>query len=147
MSDILLNDGREEDWVTVEGRVLRAKTSDFMLDSAARRTSDGGSRRALVHDSSDGLTVNFNGDYPGGVTINEARLNLRVSEHDALPKNGKIGDLVLTHRLIKMDGIPIGEETALWLCVGVISTISNLGKQSVASWRPVSLGEPIQGTA
>ena len=26
-------------------------------------------RRALVHDTTDGLTVNFNRDYPGGVTI------------------------------------------------------------------------------
>jgi len=44
-----------------------------MLDSVARRkppTVGSGHRRALVHDQSDGLTINFNHDYPGGVTLN-----------------------------------------------------------------------------
>jgi len=39
------------------------------LDSAARRSAARGVRRALVHDQKDGLTINFNGDYPGGVTV------------------------------------------------------------------------------
>jgi len=45
---------------------------DVMVDSASRRTAGSvtGFRRALVHDQKDGLTINFNGDYPGGVTIN-----------------------------------------------------------------------------
>jgi hypothetical protein len=44
--------------------------SDLVLDSSARRKPNGPRfRRALVHDENDGLTVNFAGDYPGGVTV------------------------------------------------------------------------------
>ena len=44
--------------------------SDLVLDSPARRKPNGPRfRRALVHDESDGLTINFAGDYPGGVTV------------------------------------------------------------------------------
>ena len=58
-------------WVTIEGDVLSARTADFILDSPARRGSGGGAnRRALVHDQKDGLTLNFNQDYPGGITLN-----------------------------------------------------------------------------
>jgi len=57
-------------WVTIEGTALRARTPDFMLDSQNRRSGGGGTwRRALVHDQSDGLTINYNSDYPGGVTL------------------------------------------------------------------------------
>jgi hypothetical protein len=41
-----------------------------MLDFPARRIGPNPFRRALVHNQSDGLTVNFNGDYPGGITLN-----------------------------------------------------------------------------
>jgi hypothetical protein len=57
-------------WVVVEGTVLKTTAADLMLDSPARR--GGGPspfRRALVHDFQDGLTINFGGDYPGGVTV------------------------------------------------------------------------------
>jgi len=44
--------------------------SDLVLDSPARRKPNGPRfRRALVHDESDGLTINFAGDYPGGVSV------------------------------------------------------------------------------
>ena len=56
-------------FLVLEGRVVKAVTSDFMLDSPVRRKGGGPFRRALVHDQNDGLTVNFNGDYPGGVTV------------------------------------------------------------------------------
>ena len=50
-------------WAVIEGSVLDAKVSDIILDSPARRGPGGGPfRRALVHDQSDGLTVNFNGE-------------------------------------------------------------------------------------
>ncbi len=54
--------------VQVEGRELFLQTHDIKLDSADRRRGSG-HRRALVHDHQDGLTINYNGDYPGGVTI------------------------------------------------------------------------------
>jgi hypothetical protein len=57
-------------FLVLEGRVVKATAADFMLDSPERRKGGGPHRRALVHDQSDGLTVNFNGDYPGGITLN-----------------------------------------------------------------------------
>lgn len=56
-------------FLVLEGRVVKAVTSDFMLDSPARHKGDKPFRRAMVHDENDGLTVNFNGDYPGGVSL------------------------------------------------------------------------------
>jgi hypothetical protein len=64
-SDITL-DGNA---VIVDSDLIRLNGPDLVLDAAGRRHSPAGSRRALVHDASDGLTVNFGGDYPGGVTI------------------------------------------------------------------------------
>jgi hypothetical protein len=57
-------------WVVVEGGVLKTTAADFMLDSPVRRRAGGSQhRRALVHDAQDGLTINFAGDYRGGVTV------------------------------------------------------------------------------
>jgi hypothetical protein len=69
-TDIKL-DQQGGDWLIVEGRVLKTTASDFMLDSPGRRRAGASSafRRALVHDAQDGLTINFSGDYPGGVTV------------------------------------------------------------------------------
>jgi hypothetical protein len=75
-TDIQL-DAIDGTFVVVDGRVLKATASDFMLDSLERRKSAERSpaklRRALVHDEGDGLTINFAGDYPGGVTINDVK--------------------------------------------------------------------------
>src|SRR5690349_3941337 len=68
-TDIKLDDGNGNQ-VTVVADVLRVESADLMLDYAARRQKPGRFRRALVHDQGDGLTVNFNNDYPGGVTLN-----------------------------------------------------------------------------
>jgi len=68
-TDVKLDQG-DGNHVVIEGNVLKATTSDFMLDSPARRKKPG-LRRALVHDQQDGLTMNYNHDYPGGVTIND----------------------------------------------------------------------------
>src|SRR5262245_37149513 len=68
-TDIKLDQG-DGNWVLVEGAVLKTTAADLMLDSAARRLPGGGPfRRALVHNSQDGLTINFNGDYRAGVTV------------------------------------------------------------------------------
>jgi hypothetical protein len=61
--------GHNGDWVDIESRVTQVKGTDLMLDSSARRTNTTAFRRALVHDFTDGLTVNWNNDYPGGVTL------------------------------------------------------------------------------
>ncbi|GAB3074908.1 MULTISPECIES: hypothetical protein [unclassified Phycicoccus] len=61
------------DWILLEGAVTKSATSDFMLDTAGRRSTNTPYRRALVHDFTDGLTVNWDRDYPGGVTINDTK--------------------------------------------------------------------------
>jgi hypothetical protein len=69
MSDIILDENSEQ--VTVFCNNLNVQGHDLLLDSAARRKPNGPTfRRALVHDENDGLTMNFNDDYPGGVTLN-----------------------------------------------------------------------------
>ena len=69
-TDVIL-DGGDGSFVIVQGRVLKVVGSDLILDSPERRKEHQSSnRRALVHDLRDGLTINFNGDYPGGVTVN-----------------------------------------------------------------------------
>ena len=68
-TDIKL-DQQGGDWLIVEGRVLKTTAHDFMLDSPVRRRGGPSAfRRALVHNDQDGLTINFGGDYPGGVTV------------------------------------------------------------------------------
>ncbi len=68
MSDIVFD---ESEQVTVLCNNLNVQGHDFLLDSAQRRKANGPLfRRALVHDQNDGLTLNFAGDYPGGLTLN-----------------------------------------------------------------------------
>ena len=69
MSDIVF-DSTEK--ITVLCDTMWVNGHDLLLDSHARRKAGnlGGFRRALVHDQGDGLTINFNHDYPGGVTLN-----------------------------------------------------------------------------
>lgn len=68
-------DAEDGSVVLIDARVVKAKASDFILDFPSRRGANArgavGMRRALVHDQHDGLTINFNRDYPGGVTIND----------------------------------------------------------------------------
>jgi hypothetical protein len=66
-SDLKLEDNG---MVRVEGDVLRVEAHDIFLDNASRRSNQNKPfRRALVHDPGDGLTLNWDHDYPGGVTI------------------------------------------------------------------------------
>lgn len=67
-ADIRLEEG--EGKVVVTGSALRVEAADLVIDAYDRRKVNTGLRRAMVHDQNDGLTLNFNGDYPGGVTIN-----------------------------------------------------------------------------
>ena len=56
--------------VQIEGNELHLKAHDIKLDNISRRKrGSSGHRRAMVHNNTDGLTINFNGDYPGGVTM------------------------------------------------------------------------------
>lgn len=91
-SDIKL-DADGDGWVTVETNVLRSSSSDFMLDCPPRRKGSNEFRRALVHNENDGLTVNFAGDYPGGVTID--------------------GDLTVADDLVVQDNLTVGRSAAM----------------------------------
>lgn len=55
--------------IAPKGIALRIETADLQLNRADRRKNSTTERRALVHDFNDGLTLNWNKDYPGGVTI------------------------------------------------------------------------------
>jgi hypothetical protein len=78
--------------VVLDAGVVKATAFDFVLDSPQRHTGRGANRRALVHDFSDGLTVNWDGDYPGGVTINGSIINLNT----LTPDSPGAGDVQLT---------------------------------------------------
>src|SRR5688572_21018304 len=112
-TDIRLDDDPSERWVTVDASVLNIQGADLILNSPERRGSHNGVlRRALVHDMNDGLTINFNGDYTGGVTINGAALNLKIVHQGAtpaLPKAGNAGDILLTRNVV--DGGEVVGET------------------------------------
>lgn len=146
-SDIRLDEG-DGTWVVVQGRVLKTEGSDLMLDAPERRAGHAGPhRRALVHDGGDRLTVNFAGDYTGGVTVNDARINLHTTAQvgDQLPAEGSIGDLVLLIRGaaggVQAEIVP---HISLWLCVpGSVVVLGGGG----ASWREVALGPAVRGTA
>lgn len=57
-------------WLIIEGDAVKLTAADLMLDAASRRRGGPSPhRRALVHDFNDGLTINWAGDYPGGVTV------------------------------------------------------------------------------
>jgi hypothetical protein len=73
MTDVRLDEGSDGSFIVLEGRVVKAAGSDFMLDSPERRIGPSPFRRALVHDQDDSLTVNFANDYKGGVTLNAVR--------------------------------------------------------------------------
>ncbi|MEZ5859598.1 MAG: hypothetical protein R3D28_11575 [Geminicoccaceae bacterium] len=148
-SDIKIHDGSDGNWVTVEATVMNVKGSDIILDSPARRTAAGGNfRRAIVHDQSDGLTINFNNDYPGGVRVNGLQLNLRVLDQGGgapkLPKEGNVGDLVAVRQTSTVGpgeiAEVIGSSVTLWLCVGGLHAFSG------TSWRQLPLGESVIGS-
>jgi hypothetical protein len=94
--------------VTINGKVglgelvgthLYVRHHDLHLDHAARRSANGGYRRALVHDLQDGLTLNWARDYPGGVTING---EVKIPHGAAL--NGLSGTaLKCTHHTLHLD--------------------------------------------
>ncbi|MTB88302.1 hypothetical protein H9L21_01765 [Aeromicrobium senzhongii] len=80
----------EGDFIHLEGLVVRATANDLMLDASARRTTGTPFRRALVHDFDDGLTLNWDHDYPGGVSINGCKQILGFNNRDWLIVRSRI---------------------------------------------------------
>lgn len=66
-SDVIL----EDNTVRITEAALKIEGPDLCIDVAGRRSAKNTSRprRALVHDFNDGLTVNWDHDYPAGVAI------------------------------------------------------------------------------
>jgi hypothetical protein len=69
-------------FIVLEAHVVEAHASDFELFSDNRRKGGGPNRRALVHDFNDGLTVNYSGDYPGGLLL--------VNVSELIPQKGTL---------------------------------------------------------
>jgi hypothetical protein len=96
------------------------------------------------------LTINFNHDYPGGVTLNGvATLSLKPRSYQGgtpkLPKTAEVGDLILLHGssgggvLAQVHG---GSElVSLWLCVG-----SDQHVNPSALWKQIQMGASVRGT-
>lgn len=85
-ADVTLDGGN----CIVDGNWLLVHCLDLKLDAPSRRSSPNGERRALVHGFNDELVVNYNNDYPGGVTIRGTvglpgkikQAHLRLESHD-----------------------------------------------------------------
>lgn len=80
----------EGDFIHLEGLVVRATANDLMLDATARRKTGTPFRRALVHDFDDGLTLNWDSDYPGGVSVNSCKQILGFNNRDWLIVRSRI---------------------------------------------------------
>jgi hypothetical protein len=95
VADIVLDHPPNE--ITLLCNTMKVQGPDFLLDFIARRRPNGPNlRRALVHDENDGLTLNFNNDYPGGVTITGVRaldvrgtLEFIISHQDEILETGE----------------------------------------------------------
>lgn len=105
MADVKLSDHLAGGQVTIDAW-------DLCLDSADRRTNATPFRRTMVHDHEDGITFNWGGDYPGGLTFNGvARFNDPVELRQeatisaipfgaSTPKTFEIGQTLATLELL-----------------------------------------------
>lgn len=56
--------------IKLDQHLVIIEATDLILDAPERRSNPDGFRRALVHGQNDQLVINYNGDYPAGVSIN-----------------------------------------------------------------------------
>lgn len=147
-TDIRFDDGPSGTWLTLEAPALKVEGSDLILDSSARRgDAVRGFRRALVHGDADTLHLNFEGDYTGGVSIRDARINVAVVNQSGapkLPKVGAAGDLLVTQTRSPRGAIDVGTRVTLWLCIGRPDQMALGGG---VYWVPLSTGEAVEGSA
>lgn len=136
-ADIVL----EEERIRLEGGVVEMTAHDLELDASARRSTSSGKRRALVHDPNDGLTLNWAGDYPGGVTI-QGTTRLQIVEGGT----AEFGGEVKAHQVWAGD-LRVDEGAQLDRLTAQAATIANLDvgaalRVQVASPLPALDGTP-----
>ncbi len=108
-NDVLLEENDHPNILRIEAPTVRIAGHDLMLEVPERRKGDNPWRRALVHNENDGLTVNFDGDYPGGVTLNGVtEITLHRDREDllaaVLPPSLVIhGDITFEVQGVKLD--------------------------------------------
>jgi hypothetical protein len=145
-TDIVFDD-KDGNCVSLSCTELATSAFDITIDNPTSRSATGGARRALRHDNQDGLSINPERDYPAGVSMQCATINLKVNEQHAmaaaLPKRARMGDLFLVHTSYTVaahsdEPRHIVETCTLWLCVGTTGGIAN--------WAQVGLGAAVPGT-
>ena len=124
-TDVKLDQG-DGSFLVLEGRVVQAVGSDFMLDSPERRIGPKPFRRALVHDQGDGLTINFANDYQGGVTLNAVR---EISPHQ-IRTGGPFDPIDPTPILVVRGGIEFEVHSPVNILGdgGEVTTLSLIGE-------------------
>jgi len=125
-TDVKLDQG-DGSFLVLEGRVVQAVGSDFMLDSPERRIGPKPFRRALVHDQGDGLTINFANDYQGGVALTAVRV---ITPHQ-VPKDGTFVRLDPTPILVVRGGIEFEQHSESPITDGgglKVTTLSLIGE-------------------
>lgn len=100
MTDVILNDND----VALLGSEIDVKGHDLLLRDPQRAHKGRHQlRRALVHDFQDGLTINWQRDYPGGVTIYDLKAVpkpgvMEPLKHPALPQAVHVAEEILSLR-------------------------------------------------
>jgi len=124
-TDVKLDQG-DGSFLVLEGRVVQAVGSDFMLDSPKRRIGPKPFRRALVHDQGDGLTINFANDYQGGITLNAVR---EISPHQ-IRTGGPFDPIDPTPILVVRGGIEFEVHSPVNILGdgGEVTTLSLIGE-------------------
>lgn len=130
-TDITLDDGNGNQ-ISLRADVVKVGASDLVLDSTSRRVGpQQGLRRALVHDQGDGLTVNFNGDYPGGITLNHVAVITPKPTTAATPKLVVKGGIEFEMEEVHISGRPIprgGTGPITRVVVDLQTVIENLNR-------------------
>lgn len=121
MSDVILDEGEQ---VSIVCSNLNVQGHDLLLDSPKRRGPGGPPfRRAMVHDSDDALTINYAGDYPGGVRIN-GLTELRPLAGDLIIRGGITYEAAGVNAHGQVVAIPVSVDEALSQVMKQIRTLT-----------------------
>jgi hypothetical protein len=74
VTDIVLDQGPDSDWMRMEATVVLVAGQALMLGDSVNPNDAKSWRRALAHTSGDGLSVNYQRDFKNGLALNGVRL-------------------------------------------------------------------------